>query len=393
MADLFSCQTFPGFGLNALEDSADSPPITLVSAERGSALRAHIRRECPRRPGVYGMLDCQGEVIYIGKAKCLRARLLSYFRAKSRDPKAGRIVAAARAIAWETAPNEFAALLRELELIRRWRPHFNVLGKPKRQRRCYVCLGRRPAPYAFTAVNPPAGAVACFGPVPSGERVREAVRRLNDWFGLRDCPQAQAMVFAGQAELFPEARTPGCLRHEIGTCLAPCAAACTREAYMARVRAARAFLAGTDVRLLETLEQTMTAASEALDYERAALLRDRLECLRWLTEQLERLRRACESQAFIYPVTHDGHEHWYLIRGGRVVAALPAPNDAPSRRRAEALITEVYDSQSRNFGLPGVEEMDRVFLVASWFRSRPAERERTLEPAVALARCRGITGS
>src|SRR5262249_38389065 len=153
-----------------------------------------------------GMVDANDELIYVGKAKCLRARLLSYFRRGSRDAKAGRIVEQARRIAWEVLPSEFAALLRELELIRRWQPRCNVQGRPGRRRYVYVCLGRRPAPYLFLAAHPPGTAMAAFGPVPAGRRAREAVRRLNDWFRLRDCPQAQEMVFAEEVELFPIAR-------------------------------------------------------------------------------------------------------------------------------------------------------------------------------------------
>src|SRR5205823_6722999 len=141
--------------------------------------------------------DAAGELVYVGKAKSLRSRLLSYFRPNSRDPKAGRILEVTRLIAWEPAADEFAALLRELELIRRWQPRFNVQGQPRRWRRAYVCVGRRPAPYVFLAGRPPATAFALFGPVPAGRQAREGVRRVNDWFRLRDCPQAQAMVFAG----------------------------------------------------------------------------------------------------------------------------------------------------------------------------------------------------
>src|SRR5262249_13400949 len=157
----------------------------------------------------------------------------------------------ARRVVWELAPGEFAALLRELELIRRHQPRHNVQGQPLRRRRSYVCLGRRPAAYAFLAARPPATALACFGPVPAVYRAREAVRRFNDWFGLRDCPQRQVMVFADQRELFPAVRTPGCLRHEIGNCLAPCAAACTRAEYRGHVEAAAAFLQGKDEAPLE----------------------------------------------------------------------------------------------------------------------------------------------
>src|SRR5262249_14915687 len=157
--------------------SSEPQPVYRITGPRVSKLRLQVQQECPRRPGVYGMLDAQEELIYVGKAKCLRSRLLGYFRVGSRDPKAGRILEQTRTILWERAASEFAALLRELELIRRWQCRFNVQGQPGRRRPQYICLGRRPAPHAFLARQPPAGALACFGPVPAGRRVREAVRR------------------------------------------------------------------------------------------------------------------------------------------------------------------------------------------------------------------------
>jgi excinuclease ABC subunit C len=207
------------------------------------------------------MIDPNGELIYVGKAKLLRSRLLSYFSGRSHDPKAGRILEQTRTIVWEYAPSEFAALLRELELIRRWRPRLNVQGQPHRRRRTYLCLGRKPAPYAFLTRRPPAGVTAYFGPILAGPRALEAVRRLNDWFQLRDCPQAQKMHFADQGELFPILRAAGCLRHEIGTCMGPCAGACTWPAYQVQMRRARAFLAGKDSTPLEKLEADMKAAA------------------------------------------------------------------------------------------------------------------------------------
>src|SRR5207249_11449013 len=148
------------------------------------------------------------------------------------------------------------------------------------------------APYAFLGPRVTAGVMAAFGPVPGGRHAREAVRRLNDLYRLRDCPQAQPMRFGDQQELFPVLRAAGCLRHEIGTCLGPCAAACTHAAYEAQLEAARAFLDGRDTSPLESLERDMLAASAALQFERAAALRDRLEPLRWLHRCLERLRGA-----------------------------------------------------------------------------------------------------
>jgi excinuclease ABC subunit C len=385
---LFSRLAFTGFGPTALAPAPGVPRLFAIESRRPSRLRDKVRRECPACPGVYGMVDLAGELVYVGKAKCLRARLLSYFRRNSRDPKAGRILENTRVVAWEHAPSEFAALLRELELIRRWEPRFNVHGQPRRRRRAYVCLGRRPAPYAFLAPRPPASAVATFGPVPAGDQAAEAVRRVNDLFGLRDCPRSQTMIFAEQRELFPVVRAAGCIRYEIGTCLGPCAAAVTRAAYGAGVRAARVFLEGLDPKLLETLEGQMAAASEALAFERAAALRDKLDALQWLHRHLERLRQAAE-RSLVYPVAgEEGDATWYLIRRGRVQAAVAAPADGAGRRAAAAALDAVYGAAPPVPGPLSLDEIDGVLLVAGWFRRHAAERDRALDPEAARALCR-----
>jgi excinuclease ABC subunit C len=381
MKGLFQRPAFAGFGPCGLH-GGEPPAWFGVRGVRPSRLRERVRQHGPRLSGVYGMLDATGELVYVGKAKCLRSRLLSYFRPNSRDPKAGRIVEAARQLVWEPGPSEFAALLRELELIRRWQPRFNVHGQPLRRRRVYVCLGRRPAPYAFLATKPPATATAIFGPVPAGRRAQEAVRRVNDWFGLRDCPQAQEMTFADQRELFPLLTSAGCLRHEIGHCLGPCAAACTRADYAAAARAAAAFLSGRDRSPLQTLERDRDAAAEAQLFEKAVVLRDRLESLSWLHERLGQLR-ASMRHSFVYPVG----PWWYLIHRGRVRSAVAAPAGGDSGRAAAAALDAVYGARGEVPGPLGHEEIDGVLLVAAWFRRHGPERKRTLSPGAARECC------
>jgi excinuclease ABC subunit C len=381
----------PDFGSCALNPGPEPPKLHLVTGRRSSQLRSEIRRLCPRKPGVYGMLDRHGELIYVGKAKSLRGRLLTYFRRRSRDPKAGRILRHTASIAWETSPNEFAALHRELELIRRWRPRLNIQGQPQRRHFTFVCLGRPPAPYLFLARRPPVNTLACFGPIPLGVRAREAVRRLNDWFLLRDCPQVQEMVFADQAELFPIVRSAGCLRYEIGTCLGPCLAACSQLDYSARARQARDFLAGIDLAPLVILERDMATAAATQQFERAAALRDKLASLRWLHDKLgqQRLRL---RESFVYPVSGMGRETiWYLVHGGRTVAAIPEPQDPEGAGAAAELIEAIYQKDPGRL-LDSYEHYDGLLLVASWFRRHPHQRKRTLPPGDALALClkRGI---
>lgn len=384
---LFIRPAFAGFGPLTLRPGVEPPSLHTISARRPGRLRSLMRRDCPRLPGVYGMIDAKGELIYVGKAKNLRSRLLSYFRLKSRDAKAGRIVKRTRTLVWERAPSEFAALLRELELIQRWQPRFNVQGQPSYRRRVYVCVGRKPAAMLFLAKQPPRTALVGFGPIPAGFKVREALRRLNDWFRLRDCPQSQAMTFADQRELFALPLTPGCIRHEIGNCLGPCAAACSRAAYADNVQAVLAFLRGDDESPLQTIEGEMNAAAADLAFERAAALRDKFDSLTWLSEQLRRVRAAARH-SFVYPVHgEEGEEWWYLIHGGRVRAVLPPPNhEKDSRRAAVERIRAVYGQRADTSAPPLPGEIDGVLLVDAWFRHRKEERRATLQPAAALDR-------
>jgi excinuclease ABC subunit C len=201
------------------------------------------------------------------------------------------------------------------------------------------------------------------------------------------------MVFADQAELFPVLRTAGCLRQEIGTCLGPCAAACTRSAYADHVRAARAFLEGTDTAPLDVLARDMAAAAEALAYERAAALRDKLDVLRWLHDHLARLRRVRERRTVIYPVVgHDGQDLWYLIHHGRVTAALPVPRTAAEQRTAVRQIKEVLRQDPTGPRFLPADDVDGVLLVAAWFRRHATERDRLLDPMAVLRACRRPRG-
>ena len=165
-------------------------------------------------------------MIYVGQSKSLQNRLVSYF-AGSAPSKAQRIIAHAYRLIWETAPNELAGLLRELELIRLWRPRFNVRGQPNRRRPAYLVLGRGPAPYVYLAAAPSSGDTAVFGPLRPTRYCRRAVRALNDYFQLRDCGQQVPMRLADQQEMFISENAALCLRYDLGTCLAPCASGCS----------------------------------------------------------------------------------------------------------------------------------------------------------------------
>jgi excinuclease ABC subunit C len=348
-----------------------------------------LRRDCGRVPGVYGMLNQREELVYVGKAKCLRTRLLSYFRRRSRDPKAGRILAYTRAIIWEPAPNEFAALLRELELIHLWQPRFNVRGQPARRRLTYVCLSRPPARYLYLSRTPPSAPSYCYGPVREGWRAREAIRHLNDYFKLRDCPKKQRIFFANEKELFPTVRTAGCLRYEIGTCLAPCIGACEKEDYRLQTHAARGFLEGRNNTLLTSLEENMNSASGRMDFEKAARLRDKLAHLKWLNERLGKLRAARAAPPYIYAADGPGGvEIWYLIRNGSLITALSPPKSVAEKRAMTKTLECALAGRNSTSSRRQPLDMDLVYLIAAWFRRYTGEKRRVLSLYGALALCR-----
>jgi excinuclease ABC subunit C len=381
MRTLFATNEFAGFGANpyAPEDWACERGGQ-IQADGKAALRRGVKAQTPRQPGVYAMLDAQGGILYVGKAKNLRARLLSYFRKSCTEKrKATRLLRRTQAIVWEFAPHELAALLRELDLIRMHRPRFNVMGQPLLRRRAYVCLGRSPAPYVHITREPPGKGVAWFGPLIARAELYDAVRHLNDLFRLRDCPRQVDMRFADQPRLMEdEPPAPACIRYELGTCLGPCAGLCSAAQYRQRVQALRRFLRCDDLATLEQLRQDMAQAATAMEYERAGVLRDRLQALEWLQQSLVRLRQAREDLSFIYSVSRGEAEQnvWYLVHEGQVRRAIPAPQNKPERLHALQEIQDVYHAPPR-VGIP-LEVIDHVWVVAAWFRKFPQERQNCL---------------
>jgi len=359
-----------------------------TSDDQLAAMRADVRARCADRPGVYRMTSADGEIVYVGKSKRVRTRLLSYFRCDP-DEKGSRIVRAATSIDWEYTPSEFAALLAELRLIKKLRPRLNVSMKRDARHFAFIKVTRGPANKLLVVRGASDEAAdVYYGPYHGAQRVGEAVRELNDALGLRDCGSDRKMHFADQPELFDFApRTPGCLRYEIRKCLGPCVAACTINEYASRVNMARAFLEGIDDAPLEALRAEMLASSERMEFERAASLRDKLGRLEGLREQFIRFRFAVETLSFLYPVPgHDGDDRVYLIRRGRVRAERPAPRSAAERAELLALADDVFNGVEFEGASVSTHEIDELLLLSSWFRRFPEELDRTERHKVARKR-------
>ncbi len=261
------------------------------------ALREKVRAEVEERPGVYRMLGATGIVLYVGKSKRLRSRLLCYLRASVRNrrrDKQARILRHAHAVEWEYCHSEFAALLRELRLIKRHRPRFNVdMIEDEGPRGWLAVTGGAVAGLQVVLRTDAPDAESLFGPFRRISLLGEAVRALADATGVRDC-------------LTPT-RPAGCLRHGIGSCAAPClladplrpGAPFARD-YAARVAEARAFLAGRTTAPVERLRADMLRAAEQWHFERAGSLKVRLEALEWLAGRLQRFHAGADRLSFVY---------------------------------------------------------------------------------------------
>lgn len=363
-----------------------------TSEEHVKSMRGLVCSDAEDRPGVYRMVAADGEILYVGKSKRVRTRLLSYFRCAYPDEKGARILREAQGIEWEYAPSEFAALLGELRLIKRVRPRFNVAMKRDARHYAFIKITRAPAPKLLVVRGSGSedGGVY-YGPFQSASRLNDAVRELNDALGLRDCSLDTRMHFSDQrdlfdAELFPLARTPKCIRHEIAKCLGPCVGACSVGEYDERVLLARAFLDGSDDGPLDSLRARMEEASERLEFERAAAYRNKLHRLEVVRAQFARLRYAVETLSFVYSVPGaEGADRLYLVRRGRVRAEHPAPRTARDRARVAADLETIFGPVERASSAIPTHEIDELLLLSSWFRRFPDELERTRPPAAFAA--------
>jgi len=364
--------------MRRLSDVALLRPPT--SDEQLAVMRAAVRNDAKDRPGVYRMISSDGEVVYVGKSKRLRSRLLSYFRCAFPEDKGGRILREADHIEWEYTPSEFAALLAELRLIKRFRPRFNVAMKRDGRNYCFIKVTKGPAPKLLVVRGPGQDDSAIYyGPFLGAMGVAEAVRELSDVLGLRDCAADQKMHFADQSELFDIfPRTPGCIRYEVKKCLGPCVGGCSVHQYDERVALARAFLDGADDGPIQMLKSEMEAASDRLEFERAATLRDKLRRLQALRGQFARLRFAVETLSFVYTVPgFDGDDRIYLIRRGRVRAEGTRPQTVADATALLGTIGEVFGVDEPKTSQIPTHEIDELLLISSWFRRFPSELERT----------------
>ncbi len=365
------------------EETTKAPPPSDRAMHANPTLREHIRARAENRPGVYRMFGPNEELLYVGKSVQVRTRVLSYFRAPKGD-KAWELIRETSRIEWDYIPNEFYSLIREMKLIQQWQPRFNV--QHRRQRiYAFVKVTAEAAPRVVPVTRVAEDGATYYGPFPRVKRLAHIVRELAHELGLRDCPGTTPTYFNDQLEIFGSGRVPNCVRAELRTCLAPCCGRPTAAEYLHAVELARRFLEGrADVPLAE-LRERMNRASAEMNFEYAALLRDRIERLRNFRDELVAFRGTMEDLSFVYRVPgFAGDDRIYLIRRGRIRRELRHPKGRAARARVARAIDEVYGELDLGPGALAPQEAAEILLVARWFRLKPKERKRIVRPEVWL---------
>ncbi|MCG6883961.1 MAG: excinuclease ABC subunit UvrC [Silicimonas sp.] len=219
-------------------------------------------------PGVYRMLDGKGAVLYVGKARNLRARVSSYARPTGHSPRIARMIGETASMMVLTTRTETEALLLEQNLIKQLKPRYNVLLRDDKSFPNILVSKAHRFPQIKKHRGAKREAGDYFGPFASAGAVNRTLNQLQKVFLLRNCSDATF-----------ESRTRPCLLYKIKRCSAPCVGYIDEAGYDALVRDAERFLRGRTTKVQETLAEEMRAASDAMEFERAAALRDRLKAL------------------------------------------------------------------------------------------------------------------
>jgi len=236
--------------------------------EAGAAAIRDVVRTLPLRPGVYRMLDARGDVLYVGKAKALKNRVTNYTQVMRLPRRLQRMVAQTRSMEIVTTSSEAEALLLEAQLIKRYRPPYNVLLRDDKSFP-FILLRHD---HAFPRIQKHRGARKIagryFGPYAGAGQVNRTLNALQKLFLLRSCTDS-----------FFKNRSRPCLLYQIKRCSAPCVGRIDEAGYAELVADAEAFLDGKGGGVQAKLAQEMNKAAEAMDYELAAVYRDRLKAM------------------------------------------------------------------------------------------------------------------
>jgi DNA polymerase-3 subunit epsilon len=349
------------------------------------------RREFPDKPGVYLMHDETDQVIYVGKAKCLKERLASYYNHPlGYTRKMDGLLQSVHTIETRVLGSELEALLVESRLIKELQPRYNVQLRNYEQYPFIKVDIKADFPRVFAAREVRADGARYFGPFSSRRAVDATIEVIHKIFPVRTCTRS----------LPPQAKpSDPCLRYHMGRCSAPCRGNAQPQEYRTVIDEIVDFLARSRGDMMESLREKMWQAAERDDFERAAALRDVVRQADQVLLGQKLITGAIEANnlLLVYPSAEPAHAELYLVRHGRLIEQRTVPCEAGA-------ITTHFEELVRRaiwLGPPptrvGKAEVDQINIIARWVHQHHREHGRaffTLPPALddaeALAALRAI---
>ena len=364
-------------------DAAASPVVPVDWNEggknetglRGAELIGEFVKRLPNNPGVYRMFNEAGDVLYVGKARSLKKRVANYAMGRGHSNRIARMVRETANMEFVTTRTETEALLLEANLIKRLRPRFNVLLRDDKSFPYILITGDHRAPAIFKHRGARARKGDYFGPFASAGAVGRTINSLQRAFLIRTCADS---VF--------ETRTRPCLLYQIKRCSGPCTHEISDAGYAELVQEAKDFLSGKSQNVKAHMAEEMNAAAEDLDFERAAVFRDRLAALSHVQSH-QGINPAGVEEADIFAIHHEGGisciQVFFFRTGQNWGNRAYFPKADPSLSSAEVLnafLAQFYDDKPVPKQILLSETVEEIELLAAALSEKTGHKVSILVP-------------
>jgi excinuclease ABC subunit C len=326
----------------------------------------NILKSLPLKPGCYLMKDADGEIIYVGKAKRLRLRVRSYFQNSVRDPKTLRLRERIADIDIIVTENEVKALILEETLIKRHKPKFNITLKDDKRYPYVKVTWHQPFPKVETTRRIVRDGSRYFGPYAAMWAVQNTLRTLRRAFPYLTCDRD----IDGQDER-------ACLFYDIKLCNAPCIGKVNQEEYRAMIAELMDVLSGKSEETVARMAREMNAASEALDFERAAIIRDQIKAIELITRKHKAVSKRMEDQDVVALARDDNEAvvQIMFIRNGKLIGSdsrsLSNTEDASDEEMVGQFLTQFYAEAAdipKELILPN--EVEEARIIERWLEDK-----------------------
>jgi excinuclease ABC subunit C len=345
------------------------------SVDRGAEVIKRFWKTLPNSPGVYRMLDGAGEVLYVGKARRLKARVASYARGQGHSNRISRMIAETASMEFVVTATETEALLLETNYIKQFRPRFNVLMRDDKSFPYILLTDDHAAPQLTKHRGARNRKGDYYGPFASAWAVKRTIDALQKAFLIRTCTDS---YYAN--------RSRPCLLHQIKRCAAPCTGEVSIPDYAVLVGEAKAFLTGRSKAIKDAMAAEMQAASEALEFEKAARFRDRIAALSSVGASQDVSAQGVEEADVFAIATNAGqfcvevyffrmHQNW----GNRAFFPKADPALSPADV-LDAFLAQFYDDKPVPRQILLSENVENADLLAEAFSARASHKVEILTP-------------